>query len=588
MNISRSGFVVALLSAVYAFPSPVFATGEPTGSPAYTEVSNCSELTRSIDKKVCRQHLPVFEKLIREKNTQTSPTTASTGSTPTPETVRIIKIAARTTRPGLGLFETSQPTLFIFDAEQVPGKGQQAIYELPLPEAASGSDGLNSFRLPENSAFVGNRTDVLPEFVIVGGIEKHYVMSAPDNDSVYYLANIEVNSRNPLSTGGSSATTSRGESGPTPTTKPHIPAGILDLKGAGIFIADNVKIVLDPADNRGVIKPVKLGCTRSSDMGSGEHFIYRFTHSEFDLLQGIQGETHRQNAAVNVECSEKTGQVHLTMKNTKTVITVPTDAPTPAFPESSGVLFSFSLSPRENVLRFVDSTCNSVVDQHGNDLSVDSANPWDPDHYIGGIWHINHCSDIHTIDGAFGLKNNDLAWGLITFDHADQDSCSSTSRKSYRAGYAAANVWSAAGVDVACNCTMPTSASSTSSASSSSPYTTQAPILVDDAGNSTSLIMNNTGAALKRSEVPENSSSLTPLYLGLGLSLGDLTITQAWFHLSKRIQQARVRHTSQVLALVFGLGLPALQLIPQCVSGLRSKKSNHIQFTNLLDRAPYP
>ncbi|WP_257276416.1 hypothetical protein, partial [Endozoicomonas sp. SESOKO4] len=593
MNVFRSGLAVALLSAIYGFPCYAFSTVEPTTSSTYTKASSCSELTRRIDRDVCNQHISEFKALIREKNNQISPTTSSSGHSLISETVKIRKIPATNTRPDLEVFKTDDPTLFIFDSEQVPGKGRQAIYELPLAESVDGHDAIVSFQLPDNSAFVGNgRNEVRPEFLIDGRMQNHYVMSAPHNNSVYYLANIEVDSRNPLDTGGISTTLPTGSPHSTPSSRSHMPAGILNLMGAGIFVADNVKVVLDPANNHGMINSVKLGCNDDPETrGGDERFIYRFIRSEFNLLQGTLGETYRHNAALNVECFQETGQVQLTMKNTKTVIKVPNDAPTadvPEIAESSGVLFSFSFQrKRESVLRFVDSTCNRIVDQHDNDLSIDSALPSDPDHYIGG-WHHNHCSDFHAIQGAFGLKGIELAWGLKAFDYADSDSCSHGAKKSYRLGFASLYVWSTKGINVACNCTMPTFASSISPtewitastetiaptesaatvSSTVSPYTTQvaytSPVLIPDPG---ALVMNSTDTAgLTISE---------KVGVGLGV-LADQVITHSWFYLSKRIRQAWIRHTSQALAATLGLGIPMFQLLTKFVCGVRERQTEHI------------
>ncbi|WP_257280552.1 hypothetical protein [Endozoicomonas sp. ISHI1] len=383
--------------------------------------------------------------------------------------------------------------MFIFDAEQSPGKGQPAVYELPLSEPVSDSiRRVNGFQLPDNSAFVGNRVDILPEFVIEGGIESHYVISATHNDSVYYLANIEVDSRHPLDSDDSSATATTGDPGTTPATGDYIPAGILELRGAGIFVADNIRVVLDPADNDMRIRPVDLGCSNYGEFGTEEHFVYRFLHSEFDLLKGLPGSTNTQNAALSVRCFQKKGQVQLTMKNTQTVIAVTTgtDPPTPVSPQSSGVLFSIYLWPRENVLSFVDSTCNSVVDQFGNDLSIDLAHPSDPDHYMGGVFR-NYCSGIKMMNGAFGLKDREQAWGWVSFDDAGKRRCWAVNGKRYRAGFASLSAWSSAGFDVACNGTMSTAISSASSFLSASaivsPNTTQVAYtsskLISDADN---------------------------------------------------------------------------------------------------------
>ncbi|WP_252176367.1 hypothetical protein [Endozoicomonas sp. 4G] len=450
------------MSAVYAFASGVFATVESTGSSAYTEVANCYELASPVDRSVCNYHLSVFKDLIREKNSQSfserlsltaSPgipkntfSISFSGTPPIHETVRIRKISATTSRLDQEVFRTTHPTLFIFDAEQSSGNGRAAVYELPEPGRR-----VNGFQLPNNSAFVGNRVDILPEFVINSERKLHYVMLARDNDSVYYLANIEIDSRNPLSTGNSLATLPSGESDPTPTTGSYEPGGILDLTGAGIFVADNIKVVLDPVDNGGMIKPVVLGCKGLADGKATEkHFIYRFTRSEFDLLQGIQRPTQDQNAAVNVDCAEKTGQVQLTMKNTKTVISLPpkTDTATPASAQSSGMLFSMTLRHRENIVRLVDSTSNSIVDQFGNDLSIDSVNPLGPVPYMGTLWHGKYCSDVKLIQGAFGLKGRDEAWGLIDVGHATAYCRPAGIFKKYQLGFAPVSTWSTINTDL--------------------------------------------------------------------------------------------------------------------------------------------
>lgn len=231
MNILRSGLVVALFSVMNSFPCYVCAMGEPTSSAVFTEVSNCSELTSGVDRDLCTRHLSALKDLIREKNNQASLST-STAAPPIPETIRIRKISATNTRLDQEVFRTIYPTLFIFDSEQPTGNGQSAIYELPLTERDNGLfRSANSFQLPANSAFVGNRVDILPEFVINGGGWFHYVMSASCNDSVYYLANIKVNSRSPSDMGRSSTAVATVPPGSTPTERLHVPAGVLDLRG---------------------------------------------------------------------------------------------------------------------------------------------------------------------------------------------------------------------------------------------------------------------------------------------------------------------------------------------------------------------
>ncbi|WOG25581.1 adenosylmethionine decarboxylase [Endozoicomonas sp. 8E] len=576
MNISRSGSGVAILSAIYALSCHAFSTGGSTDSSIVTEVSSCSELTRSVDRDVCSRHLPAFEALIREKSNQVSPSTALPGtssdsssgipptstpmSEPMPETIKIIKISASTQKPGHEFFKTSHPTLFIFDAEQSPGKGKPAVYELPLSESITGDHmRINSFHLPDNSAFVGNGADILPEFVIEGGLQNHFVMSVPHHDSVYYLANIEINSRKPLDK-SVSTTAATGQSDTTPTTQYYTPTGIMDLRGAGIFVADNIRVVVDPADNEMGIKPIYLGCARYDDRGTEANFIYRFMHSEFDLLQDVQSLTGIQNAALNVECFEQTGQVHLTLKNTKTVIAVPigTDTPTPGSRPSSSVLFSMNLWPRENVLSFVDATCNSVVDQHGNDLSIDSANPADPYHYMGGVFGSNNCSNSKMVKGPFGLKNREQAWGWISVADTDQHSCTTLFEKVYQSGFASVSTWARAGFDVKCDSSVLTPGSS--------------PAFIPDAGDTGAMFINNIETA--RLQRLESLATWEKVGLGAGLSILNQAITQTWFHLSKLIKQAWIRRTSQVLAATLGLGLPALPLLPECIIGLR-RRSGH-------------
>ncbi|WP_257280545.1 hypothetical protein [Endozoicomonas sp. ISHI1] len=570
MNSSRSGFAVALLSSIFALPCHVYATDGPTGSFTYTDVYSCSELTSDDDKGVCSQHLPAFKALIREKNNQISATkpftsvstnastsastTASPSASPITETVRIRKISA-TTRLDHEAFRTTYPTLFIFDAERSSGKGQPAVYELPLTVAVTGpTRDVKSFQLPDNSAFVGNSINVLAEFVIEGGIQDHYVMSAPHNDSVYYLANIEINSRNPSDRGSSSATVAS----ELPTTQMHKPSGILELEGAGIFLADNIKVVMDPAGHHKGVQPVVLGCTHFRDgRGAEEQFVYRFKDSEFYLLPGTQEEMGPLNAALNVRCYQAEGQVQLTMRNTKTIIFVPTETvtPTPGLPTGSGVLFSIFLWPRENVMRFDNSTCNTVVDQFDNDLTIGSAYPSDPDYYMGDVWG-SFCTDVNMIHGAFGLKDREKAWGWFLADKDNKLSCAALLEKTYRAGFAPVSTWSKAGFDVAINC--PESAIVTQI-----PYSIATQVYSIDVG---ALAVNST----ERTGLTEGQK----VAIGVGIAgfVVDQAITQSWFYFSKRIRQAWIRHTSQALAAALGLGIPLVQLIP-CFSGLRGKSA---------------
>ncbi|WP_422409131.1 MULTISPECIES: hypothetical protein [unclassified Endozoicomonas] len=556
MNISGIGLAVALLSAIYGFSCHAITTVGPTVGSEYTKFLSCSKLTSSFDRKVCSQHLPALKALIRKKNNQVSSATPSSTAAPISETVWIRKISATTERLSHEVFRDTHPTLFIFDAERSSGKGQHAVYELPLTEPDSGNPRMTrSFQLPVNSAFVGNREDILPEFVIAGGMQNHHVMSATYNDSVYYLANIKINSRNPQEQGGSLATAATVSPGSTPTKQYHAPPGILDLRGAGIFVADNIKVVLDHADNGMRVNTVDLGCTDYADgRGAEEYFIYRFTDSDIELQPGLN---NVHNAALNLECYKETGQVRLTMKNTTTVLSVSTetDAAGRGMPQGSSVLFSISLLPKENILSFFNSTCNSVVDQFRNDLSIDPANPSDPDHYMGGVFG-SDCSDIKMVQGAFGLKDSDQAWGWIPVEHAEKESCWAQYEKSYRAGFAPVGVWSKAGFNVACT---------------ASPFATQIPYTTADAD------------ALVGNKI--SRSKLTGLEI-IGICClfgGSQFIAQIWFRLSDRIRQAWIRHTSQVLAATLGLGLPALQLVPKCVSGLKGYSVSPIRHSLLHD-----
>ncbi|WP_062270514.1 hypothetical protein [Endozoicomonas arenosclerae] len=611
MNISRPRMAVAVLSAIYAFPFSVFATGESTTGSSFTEVSSCSELSSTVDRDVCDHHLLVLQALIREKNSQSSTSTSTPSPTPSPipETVKIRKISNASTRPSREAFETTGPTLFIFDAERSSGQRQPAIYELQLSESQTiGSEEPspgNSFELPDNSAFVGNATDILPEFVIEGGIQNHYVMSAPHNDSVYHLANIEIDSRNPLETGSSSTMVPSALPTPTPASQDHVPSGILDLRGAGIFDADNVKVVLDPADNKMSLNPVELGCTnKANGRGAEELFVYRFTHSEIDLLLGELSATSSENAAIKVRCGHNIGHIQLTMRNTRTVIslptvssssvTMPTSTPMESSPpKSSGVLFSMQLTSRENVLSFVDSTCNSIVDQFGNDISVDPGNPSNPDHYMGEIRGSNFCLGIeeNLVQGAFGLKDREQAWGWLLGDNTNQYGCGSSLQKTYRAGFASVSQWAEAGVNVACNCPMPTPTSTVAMMEDTSSMGLSFTEGVDQ--TTTHVLSTSSASTQDSTQVPYASPTSspdtgalgmnngteglsTPDKVGIGVAGGvlfaiDQAITHTWFHLSNRIKQAWIRYTSQVLATIFGVGIPAVQLAPKCASGLRGK-----------------
>ncbi|WOG29700.1 hypothetical protein [Endozoicomonas sp. 8E] len=597
MIIFRFKIAVALLLSMYAFPSFAFPAVGSTVSSTYTEVSSCSELASRVDRNVCSHHLAAFKALIREKNNQISSTTPSPTRFPSisqktsintssdislhtppipvsslsliPETVMIRKISATSERLNHEVFETFFPTLFIFDAEQSHGNKQPAVYELPLPEAASVGHEGGAFHLPDNSAFVGNGADILPEFVTQGVLQDHYVMSATHSNSVYYLANIKVDSRNPLVVNSSSTMALSGSPESTPTKQSHVPAGVLNLMGAGIFVANNVKVVLDPADNQMRIKTVKLGCKSFAGGKRSEvNFVYRFINSEFDLLRGLKGRTDFQNAALNVECSDKTGRVQLTMKNTKTVLSLPTDTAPLDSPQSSAVLFAINLWPGENALSFVDSICNSVVDQLGNDLSIDLAHPSDPDHYMGGIRCSSDCSDIGIIQGAFGLKDREHAWGLMEVDDTGKHVGMSVLEGRYQVGFAPVSAWSEAGLDVACNCTM--SAPASSSSLIALPCTAQLAnaSITDgsDSGEAGFMVNENDNAG-------SYENQRLKVVVVFSLLTVDQVITNTWFYFSYRIKQNWIRYTSQTLAAILGLGIPGIVAVEMknFISALRMK-----------------
>uniref|UniRef100_UPI0021486925 hypothetical protein n=1 Tax=Endozoicomonas sp. SESOKO2 TaxID=2828743 RepID=UPI0021486925 len=89
------------------------------------------------------------------------------------------------------------------------------------------------------------------------------------------------------------------------------------------------------------------------------------------------------------------------------------------------------------------------------------------------------------MNGAFGLKDREQAWGWVSFDDAGKRRCWAVNGKRYRAGFASLSAWSSAGVDVECNSTMPTAISSASA--TVSPNTTQVAYtsskLISDADN---------------------------------------------------------------------------------------------------------
>lgn len=121
------------------------------------------------------------------------------------------------------------------------------------------------------------------------------------------------------------------------------------------------------------------------------------------------------------------------------------------------------------------------------------------------------------------------------------------------------SAWSTAGFEVACNCTI---------TSTCSPYISYKPVPVADV-----LVLENATEASGLSKKQK---------VGIGVGVGalalDQIITQGWFHLSKRIQQARIRYASQALAATLGLGLPLVQLVPGCIGGLRGKRASHTLF----------
>lgn len=161
------------------------------------------------------------------------------------------------------------------------------------------------------------------------------------------------------------------------------------------------------------------------------------------------------------------------------------------------------------------------------------------------------------VQGAFGLKDRDQAWGWILTDYSSDYGCDPAVKKTYQPRFASLSEWSEAGVEVAANCTMPTSTS-----------ITLAPFVIVGAD---AQAKNNASAA-----------GLTPVQIaGIGLAalFVDQVITQSWFYLSHRIRQDWIRHTSQVLAATLGVGLPVIQLMPKCISRLRGRSAVHTLLT---------
>ena len=448
------------------------------GASPLPAVTSCSALSDARDQQVCTLHKPGY-------------------------TNQIVKIAANDTVNWSDILQDN--TLYLIDSAD--SNGNRAYYQLPFNTS-----------WPDNSALVGNRADILPEisvdlggFSAVGG---HYVITATEPTAQYHFANVEFDSRSAFIPASSDA--------PTPTSLPgNRPMGVLNFKGAGGVTAHNIKVVPDPADHSmgQSIRAVLLGCSHEQTTATVNR--YTFIMSEFDLTAQPQSSNSIYNAAIRIEneCdSSLTGHVELTLHDTKTVINQVASL-------SSGALLSVSTPPRANSVRLIDSTCNQVVNQNGQDISQDHMGT------IGTATFGGYNTALQTaiVSGAIGLRNSTQAWGWIPpTDMASSSTgmmptpgavtppptmCPSDSTLSsgcYEAGFASLEFWqSRTGSDLSCQPVTSTTMAVGLTTSSSSAMMTSTPVTTMTTSLATTTGISSTPAAMTTSPATTMRTSST-------------------------------------------------------------------------------
>ena len=392
-----------LMFVVYVAPqSGAIASGN--------NYSGCSRLPEQKDRNACYRHLQVY-------------------------TTTITTVPANSPKP---VHTINQPnTLYIF--ESLDSNGDQAVYILP-----------DRFNAPDNVAMVGNDPDAWP--LIMGESETvpyekiFSLLRAVDPDSHYFFADL-------------SFYTAREEADRPPDDPdyPNIedypdidpgkrsvqldenPVNSLDFRGAGHVTMKNVKVRHDSHFDLDSIKLVQLGCTSKQ-----RYPRYVISDSIFELNVFLDTEIDHEKSVFFIECHEDKAGITLTVKDTTSILY--SDIATNSVinvdhhAKKHGVVISALLAPASHLLRFVDSTCNTVIDHQGNDVSrtqmgsIDSTNEWMTGHALA--------------TGGFGLKCSDQAWGFAHSVLPEEPGEEPSGR--YISRFAPLSYWRSQGQDLTC------------------------------------------------------------------------------------------------------------------------------------------
>ena len=519
--------------------------------------SGCSELPLLKDQSACQRHLQEY-------------------------TTRITVIPANSQNP-VQLID--QPnTLYIF--ESLDSNGDQAVYVLP-----------DRFNAPDNIAMVGNDPSVWP--IIMGEYETvHYekifsLLTAVNPDSHYFFADLTFY-------------TARLEADRPPDDPdyPNIedypdkrsvkldenPVNSLDFRGAGHVTLKNVKVRHDSHFDLYSIKLVQLGCTSKQ-----RYPKYEISDSIFELNVNLDEQIQHEKTVFFIECHESKAGIFLTVHNTTSILysDIATNSVINADHNAKhhGVVISTRLFPADHLLRFVGSTCNTVIDHQGNDISqtqmgsIDSTNEWMTGHALA--------------TGGFGLKCSDQAWGFTHSVLPEEPGEKPSGR--YISRFAPLSYWRSQGQDLTCpdicvlspplsssspeptNTLLPGMSTSSSilstrasvnttttgmfTSGSPAPTSTMAltgaitPAVTTGTVTATSLPgrynANQPDASRDSSDITDNLKVIIPT-VAAGMIIGQV-VTNLWYYHSRKIKNPEVRGVSKFLAITLGLGVPLLQ-----------------------------
>ena len=488
--------------------------------------SSCSQIPLLKDRSACQRHLQEY-------------------------TTRITIIPANSQNPVLLIDQTN--TLYIF--ESLDSNNYQAVYVLP-----------DQFRAPDNIAMAGNDPQVWP--IIMGQSEtlpldrKFALMSAVNPDSHYYFADLSFHTGRPggvslshFSGSGSAEGDGSGKGDGSAEGDPdkrsvlaeESPRNSLDFMGAGHVTLKNVKVRHDTIYEEDINSLVHLGCTSQQ-----RYPKYTITNSIFELPAAFNNLVKYEKSVFFIECHEEHAGITLTLQNTTSILYPVTYGVGPHATKHYAEVMDVRLFPADKLLRFTGSTCNSVVDPRGNDIS---------EAHIGSIRSTNvWLTGLPLATGGIGFKCHSQAWGWAHSVLPEEPGESPSGH--YISRFAPLSYWNSQGEDLTCPhiCTV----------SSSMTVTPPSSTDTEPSEESTLPSRQPTQASTNSTSIPEKHGSgqgdrvssdalkvVLPVVAG-GLIL-DQIVTHLWYYHSGSIRHPQARRVNKVLATALGLGLPLVQ-----------------------------